>query len=55
MRARHVILLRCLMKKPKPRNSSVSPARVEADPDEKAWDKRLRKIAAPKPVPEHRG
>ena len=27
---------------------------VEADPDEEAWDER-RKIAAPKPVPEHRG
>jgi hypothetical protein len=25
---------------------------VEADPDEKAWDERLRKIAAQKPVQE---
>lgn len=25
---------------------------VEADPDPKAWDKRLRKLAAQKPAPE---
>jgi len=25
---------------------------VEADPDPKAWDERLRKIAAQKPAPE---
>ncbi len=25
---------------------------VEADPDPKAWDERLRKVAAQKPVPE---
>ena len=25
---------------------------VEADPDEKAWDERLKKVAAQKPAPE---